>query len=99
MFCPGDCDITGDSKAKGLGIHPEDGSICKSAIADGAMPLTGGVVGVGSYIGLKQYDKGVGKVNGVEVGGGKMASKSFSVVKIDNIDMADLDLRILDYSG
>jgi hypothetical protein len=35
----------------------------------------------------------------MEIGAGKSSAKSFSVVKVDNIDMADLDVRILDFMG
>ncbi len=98
-FCPPGCANIGDSKAKGLGIHPDDASICKSALADGAVPNTGGVVGIGTYVGINNYDKSHGKVNGIEVGKNKAAGKSFSVVKVDNIDMCDLDMRILNDKG
>lgn len=96
--CPVNCDIFGESMVKGVGIHPEDSSICKSAIVDRAMPVLGGIVGVGIFIGLNKYDKG-GKINGIEVGSGSNSDKSFGVVKVDNIDMVDLDMRIVDYLG
>jgi hypothetical protein len=95
--CPSGCDNTGDTKALGLGIHPEDASVCKSAIADGALSIVGGIVGIGTYVGISNYDASKGKINGMEVGQAKASSKSFSTVKIDNIDMCDLDMRILNY--
>jgi len=56
--CPANCDIFGESKVKGIGIHPDDSSICKSAIIDRAMPVVGGIIGVGLYTGISKYDKG-----------------------------------------
>jgi len=32
--CPNGCEEIGDSKVLGIGIHPEESSICKSAIYD-----------------------------------------------------------------
>lgn len=40
-ICPSDCFKIGESKIFGLGIHPEESSICKSAIIDRSMPLLG----------------------------------------------------------
>jgi hypothetical protein len=97
--CPAGCGTGGDSKAKGLGIHPEDAGICKSAIADGSLPISGGLVGVGTYVGIAGYEKFEGKLNGMEVKKGKASMKSFSTIKVDNIDMCDLDMRIVDDKG
>ena len=55
-MCPANCDNTGETLPKGLGIHPDDSSICKSAIVDGALPVGGGVVGVGTYVGINNYE-------------------------------------------
>jgi hypothetical protein len=40
----------------GRGIHPEESSICKSAIVDSSMPILGGVVGVAITFGLSGYE-------------------------------------------
>lgn len=45
--CPMNCHSEGSEKVFGLGIHPNDASICKSAIYDNSMPLMGGVIGIG----------------------------------------------------
>jgi len=53
--CPNFCGESGMINAFGRYIHPEESGICKSAIVDNAMPLTGGVVGVGIGVGLPKY--------------------------------------------
>ncbi len=45
-------------KVFGYNIHPEESSICKAAIIDNAMPLIGGVVGIGIGVGLEKYPSG-----------------------------------------
>jgi len=39
----------------GRGIHPPTSTICGSAIADGAMPKSGGCVGIGKVVGQGGY--------------------------------------------
>jgi hypothetical protein len=51
--CPGKCnDDAWVKKVYGVGIHPGESSICKSAIYDKAIPLSGGIIGVGIMPGL-----------------------------------------------
>jgi len=50
-----------------MGIHPEESSICKSAIIDNSMTLMGGIVGVGTYKGIGAYMKNEEKIYGLEV--------------------------------
>jgi len=45
--CPAGCTELGEAGVIGIGIHPEDSGICKSAIYDQSMPFSGGIVGVG----------------------------------------------------
>lgn len=45
--CPSGCSELGDAKVFGIGIHPENSGICKSAIYDQSAPFHGGIVGVG----------------------------------------------------
>jgi hypothetical protein len=43
--CPPGC-AKSETNVFGLGIHPDESGICKSAIVDRAMPETGGVIGI-----------------------------------------------------
>lgn len=56
--CPAGCSELGDAKVIGIGIHPANSGICKSAIYDQSMPFAGGVVGVGITPGLSKYSEG-----------------------------------------
>ena len=62
------------------------------------MPFFGGVIGVGITRGLSNYEKG-GKVFGIEIKQFKQAKKSFYTFKIDNVDFAEKDVRILNSEG
>jgi len=94
--CPGNCHEKGDHKVFGMGIHPEMSSICKAAIYDRSMPISGGVIGVGIQPGIGQYSKGQ-KVLGLVAGKHGPAPKSFYTLRIDNFDMAENDMRIIDF--
>lgn len=54
--CPTGC-IKSETNVYGLGIHPAESGICKSAIVDRAMPETGGIIGIGITHGLEMYHK------------------------------------------
>ena len=54
---------------------------------------------MGTYSGIEGYMKSDKKIKDIEVVKGKDAEKIYSVIKLDNIDMADLDMRILDDKG
>lgn len=56
--CPGNCHTKGTKKVIGLGIHPGESSICRSAIYDGSLPWYGGVIAIGIQPGLADYRKG-----------------------------------------
>jgi hypothetical protein len=45
--CPPGCYKVGSQGVFGLSIHNEESSICKSAVVDGASPLSGGIIGIG----------------------------------------------------
>lgn len=45
--CPAGCDIQGTKKVFGVGIHPAESSVCKSALYDSSMPVVGGIIGIG----------------------------------------------------
>lgn len=95
--CPTNCD-KGNTNVFGYNIHPEESSICKAAIIDNAMPLIGGVVGVGIGVGLEKYPSGEPRL-GINVGEHQKSRKSFFVYKIDNIDFAAKNLRIVNHLG
>lgn len=80
-ICPPGCFKSGETSVFGLGIHPQESSICKSAIVDGAMPLIGGVIGIGIVSGLEYYERASPK-NGIEVHSFQKSSKSFFTYKV-----------------
>lgn len=45
--CPGKCHADGEKKVYGVAIHASESSVCKSAIYDHSMPITGGIIGIG----------------------------------------------------
>lgn len=54
--CPHDCHLPSEiGNVYGLAIHPEDSSICMSALVDKSMPFTGGVIGMNVLSGLSKY--------------------------------------------
>lgn len=54
-ICPKDCHIEGDAVVYGLNVHPQEAGVCKTALVDNSMPLTGGVIGVATGLGLLRY--------------------------------------------
>lgn len=96
--CPSGCEELGDSKVLGIGIHPEESSICKSAIYDQSMPWHGGVIGVGIQPGLQKYSKGR-IISGLQAKPFGPSFKSFYTLKVDNIDMARENIRVVDNEG
>jgi len=96
--CSNFCGESGNINAFGQYVHPEESGICKSAIVDNAMPLTGGVVGVGIGVGLPLYPAAK-ETYGIKIVEHAESAKSFYTFKIDNIDMAMKDIRIVDDKG
>ena len=80
-LCPPGCYKIGESSVFGQGIHPEESSICKSAIVDGAMPLIGGVIGIGVTSGLDFYERSHPS-QGIEIRSFQRSSKSFFTYKV-----------------
>lgn len=80
-ICPPGCYKTGESLVFGQGIHPQESSICKSAIVDNAMPLIGGVIGVGVVNGLEYYER-ANRKNGIEIHSFQNSAKSFFTYKV-----------------
>ena len=97
-ICPKDCWKPGSAPVFGVGIHPEEASICRSAIVDRSMPYIGGVIGIGISHGLNSYEAGH-PYAGLEVKSYKSSSKSFFTFKVDNVDFVNTDFRILDQRG
>jgi len=62
------------------------------------MPIFGGIIGVGIQPGLSTYSKGE-TINGLDAGKHSKSSKSFYTMKIDNFDMAETNMRIIDFEG
>ena len=54
MECPFNC-MREERSALGMGIHPENSSICMSAIVDGASSFFGGLLIVSIQNGLSEY--------------------------------------------
>lgn len=78
----------------GRGIHPPTSTICGSAIADGAMPKSGGCVGIGKLNGQSGYSKAK-DTNSIKIETASGAEWSYVVFKVDNPDFAKSDIRIL----
>jgi len=54
--CPNDCYKPNENgNVYGYGIHPQESSICMSALTDRSMPFHGGVIGVNVLSGLSKY--------------------------------------------
>jgi len=96
--CPANCEKSGNVNVYGQYIHPEESGICKSALVDNAIPLSGGVIGIGIGVGLPKYP-GRPEKYGMTVVEHMDSAKSYYVFKIDNIDMAVKDIRIVDHNG
>ena len=68
------------------------------------MPLTGGVIAIGIFKGLENYQGG-GIVSGLGIKGYDRAKLSYTTFKgkklisVDNVDMIASEIRILDYKG
>jgi len=57
--CPAGCSKPSRSPTMGIGIHPEESSVCRAAIVDRAVTLYGGVIGVNILAGIPNYQGGV----------------------------------------
>jgi len=95
--CPHDC-LKAQTRAVGLGIHPEESPICINALVDRAMSFYGGVINISIFRGLASYTGGK-KIYGIPVLGFGASKKSYTIAKVDNVDMIAKDVRILDSDG
>ena len=87
----------------GIGSHPTSSPICLSALVDKAMSLFGGIISISITPGKDQYKVPKDFINPMKsikvksFEGGSL--KSFSVHKVDNVDLVEKDLRILNAEG
>lgn len=96
--CPTGCYGPSNSPTMGKGIHPEESSVCRAAILDRSVPLYGGVIGVNILTGIDGYE-GAEKWHSIKSNKAANSLKSFTTYKIDNVDFAESDIRILDGNG
>lgn len=101
--CPSNCH-SAQGQVYGLGIHPDISPICLSALADKAISEYGGIISISIFPGLEKYiilDKNaktkLGKIKITSYFG--HTKKSYTVSKVDNVDLVEKDIRILDYKG
>ena len=100
--CPSNCHST-QGQIYGLGIHPDISPICLSALADKAISEYGGIISISIFPGLEKYvikDEGtkISKLIRIASYFGK-PKKSYTVSKVDNVDLIEKDMRILDGNG
>ncbi|MCQ2816211.1 MAG: hypothetical protein MJ252_02985 [archaeon] len=100
--CPADCHKA-ESSIEGLGLHPESSSICLSAMVDKAMSYYGGIISISIFPAVSQYpiisEKLTQFPNIDIISGSGSGTRSFTVAKVDNVDIIEKDIRILDYKG
>jgi hypothetical protein len=100
--CPSNCHAT-QGQIYGLGIHPDISPICLSALADRAISEYGGIISISIFPGLDKYvikdeEKNFFKLIRIASYFG-MTKKSYTVSKVDNVDLIEKDMRILDPAG
>lgn len=87
----------------GVGLHPMESPICLSAIVDRAVSAYGGVFQINVFYGLNHYEvprQFTSKYSSIDVKSKNgMTAKSYNVVKVDNPDLIEKDMRILDDKG
>lgn len=101
--CPANCyDL--NATVYGVGIHPKKSPICLSAIVDKAMSLYGGIIQISILPGLDSYKlpqncpKKLGNITIKSYDSGD-SMKSYSLSKVDNVDLVEKDIRILSWDG
>ena len=95
--CPSDC-LRAQTRAIGIGVHPEESPICINALVDRAVSLYGGYINISIYRGFPSYTGG-NKIFGIPVLAFGASKRSYTIAKVDNIDMIARDVRILDSNG
>ncbi|MCQ2815708.1 MAG: hypothetical protein MJ252_00430 [archaeon] len=96
--CPSDCLFKPAAPTYGVGIHPEESSICSSAIVDRASSIYGGIISININKGLDLYTGGL-KIFGISISPFIKSKRSFTVSKIDSVDNIEDNIRILDNEG
>jgi hypothetical protein len=100
--CPSNCHLV-QGQVYGLGIHPDISPICLSALTDRAISEYGGIVSISIFPGLEKYvikeeNSKSKKLLKVSSYFGK-TKKSYTISKVDNVDLVERDFRILDSKG
>eukprot|EP00340_Litonotus_pictus_P002490 CAMPEP_0170519088 /NCGR_PEP_ID=MMETSP0209-20121228/4623_1 /TAXON_ID=665100 ORGANISM="Litonotus pictus, Strain P1" /NCGR_SAMPLE_ID=MMETSP0209 /ASSEMBLY_ACC=CAM_ASM_000301 /LENGTH=1885 /DNA_ID=CAMNT_0010804883 /DNA_START=79 /DNA_END=5736 /DNA_ORIENTATION=- len=99
--CPHNCDQSTDP-VYGVGIHPDISPVCTSAMVDKAIPPSGGIFAISTFPALTKYPLPPrwDKIGSITLKSYNMqAGKSYTVAKVDNIDMVEKDVRIVDEKG
>ena len=99
--CPSDCHKSSVT-VYGLGIHPESSPICLSALVDKSISIYGGIISISIFPGLQKFNgpQKIMNMGNIKITSLNRASKkSYTVAKVDNIDLVEKDLRIIDNFG
>lgn len=101
--CPYNChDLTGT--VFGVGIHPTNSPICLSGIVDGSLSYYGGIMSVSITSGMdlykipKNFPKNIGNIY-IKNYESTDSMKSYTLSKVDNVDLVEKDMRILGFDG
>ena len=98
--CPSNCHKI-QGTVYGKGIHPDISPICLSALVDRAVSEYGGIISISIFPGLEKYVILDNKTKHNPTEKIKTNSfygkpkKSFSLAKVDNVDLSERDIRIL----
>lgn len=99
--CPHNCDKYTDP-VYGVGEHPDITPICLAAMIDKAMPAYGGILAINVFPALTKYaiPTGFTKIGNIGLKSYyERSGKTFTLAKVDNVDMVEKDIRILDNKG
>jgi hypothetical protein len=103
--CPSDCHKH-PNIVFGTGIHPSNSPICLSAMIDNAISYYGGIISISVFPGFSNYPsyndntKQYKQFPFIEVESSQTQSdKSYTVAKVDNVDLVEKDIRILNHNG
>jgi len=99
--CPLNCDKA-TAAVFGVGFHPAQTPVCLAGIIDKAISLSGGLMAVNIYPAVTKYipPEGWKLIGHIPIEPFRQPTeKSFSLTKIDNIDMVEKDIRIVDGNG
>ena len=99
--CPFNCLLSSTTfipVVYGIGIHPEESPICLSAIIDNASSIYGGVISLSIQNGLLSYTGNTSK-HGIHISSYAKSKRSYTLSKVDNVDIIESDVRILNDEG